>query len=293
MRLATFDIAPGTPDAQLTITPLGPEAGKLQPNVDRWAKQLGLPGAAEADLPKYVVDTQISGEPSHIVDIAGPATAEKPAMRLLAAIIPHEGKTWFVKLTAPQTVAETQKANFQTFVHSLQFATGKPSESLADRPPERGSAPAAKPTEGSMKLASWKTPEGWTEEPGANEMRVTAFRTGSGAESAEVIVTRIRQGQAGSFLDNINRWRGQVGLEPIAQQKTGEMKTVTVAGHEALLLSYTGPQPTSPKQLVVSVDIEGGDYWFVKMLGPPSVVTAQQDAFRQFLASMQFVPESH
>jgi hypothetical protein len=287
MRYATIDVAPG---AQLTITPLGAESGALLPNIARWAGQLGVQNVTEADLPRYTRATQVSGEQAQLVDITGPASPDKPANRLLAAIIPHEGKVWFIKFTAPDSVAAAQKANFDAFVHSVQFATERPADSLAGAPPTQqpSTPPAGEHGMGTFRLASWKTPDDWTEQPGANAMRVTSFRVGAGPDNAEVIVSRIPHGNAGSFLDNINRWRGQVGLEPIAEQKPGDFKTVSVAGHEALLLSFTGPQ----KQLTVALDVEGGDYWFVKMLGPSNVVAARQDAFRQFLASMQFAPET-
>jgi hypothetical protein len=292
MRYATIDVAPG---AQLTIIPLGAEAGALLPNIQRWAGQLGVANVTDADLLKYTTPSQISGEQAQLVDITGSTTADKPAMRLLGAIIPHDGKVWFIKFTAPDSVASAQKSNFDAFVHSLQFAAVRPSESLAGPPAPRStdSAKVAPPPQGSVRLAAWKTPEGWTEQPGSNAMRVTSFRVGAGAQAAEVILSRIPQSNAGSFLDNINRWRGQVGLEPIADQKPGDMQTVNVAGHEALFLSYTGPQSASTKQLMVAMDLEGPDFWFVKMVGPESVVSAQKDAFRQFLASMQFVPEHH
>jgi hypothetical protein len=294
MRFATID-AGGAP---LTITPLGAEAGKLLPNVVRWADQLGVQNVTESDLPKYAQATQVSGEQAQLIDITGAATNGQPAQRLLAAIIPHDDRVWFVKLTAPDNVAAAQKTNFDAFVHSLEFSTERSAgaqaaassqsqaQQLPAMPPAAGGA--AGPAQGTFRLASWKAPEGWTEQPGANAMRVTSFRVGTGAETAEVIVSRIPQGGAGSFQDNINRWRGQAGLEPTTEQKPGEMQSVNVAGHQALFLTFNGPE----KQLLVSMDVEGSEFWFVKLLGPKSVVAAQQDAFRQFLASMQFVPES-
>ena len=288
MRYATIEVAPG---AQLTITPLGAEAGALLPNIQRWAGQLGIANVTEADLPKYAQTSQISGEQAQLVDITGTAANDKSASRLLAAIIPHDGRVWFIKLTAPDSVAAVQKSNFDAFVHSLQFTTARSTDSLSSAAPSQPTDPSAGVPghgQGTFRLASWKTPEGWTEQPGANAMRVTSFRVGTGGETAEVIVSRIPQDNVGPFVDNINRWRGQVGLDPITEVKPGEFKKTVVAAHEALLLTYTGPQ----KQMLVALDVEGSDYWFVKLLGPTSVVSRQQDAFNQFLVSMQFVPET-
>ena len=125
-------------------------------------------------------------------------------------------------------------------------------------------------------------------------MRVTSFRIGTGADSAEVIVSRIRQGQAGSLVSNFNRWRGQVGLDPIATESDGNMQYGTVAGQPGMFVTYTGAvaDGAAPKQVSVAMTIVGGDDWFIKMLGPQSTVTAQQDAFKQFVNTLKFSPES-
>lgn len=145
-----------------------------------------------------------------------------------------------------------------------------------------------------FKLDSFQAPTGWTETPGSNDMRVTSFRVGTGADSAEVIVSRIRQGQAGSLVSNFNRWRGQVGLDPIATESDGNMQYGNVAGQPGMFVTYTGPAAAgaSPKQVNVAMTIVGGDDWFIKMLGPQTVVTAQQETFRTFVNSLKFSPES-
>jgi hypothetical protein len=125
-------------------------------------------------------------------------------------------------------------------------------------------------------------------------MRITSFRIGSEAGQAEVIVARVSQAQTGSFLDNINRWRGEVGLEPVAEQQPGVLEPSEVAGHPAIGITITGPaqgaQP--PRQVKVAMDVEGPDFFFVKILGPQPIISKQQDALKQFLASLKFEPET-
>ena len=299
MRYATFDVS-ADQNAQLTVVPLPPEAAAVLPNINRWAGQLKLPSVSEADFSKYVQPTQVSGESATLVDMTGSAESGNPPTRLLAAIVPHEGRSWFFTLKAPEPVVAGQKQKFEQFVHSIQFPAGETADASTTpspdaAPPDSAGPPAAAdPSVGqSFKLAKWKTPEGWIEQPGSNAMRVTSFRVGSGADSAEVVVSKIAQGQTGSFVDNINRWRGQVGLEPVADQKPGDMQPITMAGHQALLLSLTGPRQSDvARQILVAIDIEGRDFWFVKLLGAEKAVASQQDNFRQFLDSLQFEAES-
>ena len=287
MRFASFQ-AGEDPQALVTVVPLPAESRPLLPNVQRWAGQLHLPEITEADLPKYVTQTQVSGEQADIVDMTAPAEAGKEPTRLLAAIVPHADRTWFFKLMAPAPAVGAQKSNFEQFIHSIQFPTAQAAAPASAAPPEHVASAE------SYRLAQWKTPEGWQEQPGSNAMRVTSFRVGSGEQTAEVIVSRIPQGQSGSMLDNVNRWRGQVGLGPISDPKQAGFQYPQVAGRQGLFLSYTGPKngDAPAKQVLVAMTVQGRDDWYIKMIGPEPVVSAQADAFKQFVNSIQFSPES-
>jgi hypothetical protein len=294
MRRATFAVSADDPKAELTVVELGGEASSLLPNLQRWAGQLKLPKVTEGDVPKFTQQTQVSGEQATIVDMTGSPASGNPPTRMLAAIIPHDGRTWFFTLKAPEPISAAQKTNFEKFVHSIQFPTGPTASSSSDEDSARAEHTFG-PSDQRFKLAKWTTPAGWEEQPGSNAMRVTSFHIGSGAEQAEVIVSRIPQAGIGSLPDNINRWRGQVGLDPIEGGKDAGFHPIAIAGQPGLMLDFTGPkagdQPA--KELLVALTIRGADGWFFKLLGPESVVARQQDAFKQFLGSLQFEPESH
>jgi hypothetical protein len=285
MRYATFAVSTDDPKAQVTVVPLPMEAAALLPNVKRWAGQLKLPNVSEADLAKYSQQTQVSGEQAVLIDMTGSADSGNPPIRLLAAIVPHGDKAWFFTLKAPEGIVSAQKANFEQFIHSIQFSS---SPSIADGK-SGNQAEAA-----SYKLAEWKTPTGWQEQPGSNTMRVTSFRVGSADEHTEVIVSKIPAGGFGSIPDNLNRWRGQVGLSPVARPEPDSNESVSIGGHDSIMFSFKGTAAGSApaRTLTIVMDQEGGDYWFIKMLGPDTVVAKQIDALKQFVGSMKFEPEA-
>jgi hypothetical protein len=303
MRYATFEVSADDPKAQLTVLRLSIGASAVLPNLSRWAGQLKLPAPSESDIPKYVQQTQVSGEQAALIDMTGAPETGNPPTRLLAAIIPHEGQTWVLTLKAAAPLIEAQKDNFEQFVHSIEFpatATAD-TQSNADAAPPPGPKPPmaqADPSDRSaaptLKLVKWKAPQGWQEEAGTNAMRVTAFRINSDNQQGEVIVSRIPQGSFGSIPDNINRWRGQVGLEPVDRPEPDEHEQVQVAGHKALLVTFNGPAdgPTPARQSLIVIDQEGADFWFIKVLGPKTLVAKQHNALKQFLDSLQFEPES-
>jgi len=292
VQYARFQISAQDPAAELTVVPMPPQ--NLLPNLIRWAGQLKLPPVSEADVPKYVTQTQVSGEEGQLVDMTGSAQSGNPPARLLSAIIPHENRSWIFKLKGPEPVVAAQKSNFMEFLHSIQFTVTPDTQTQPTEPGQSPGAPSQSLAE-SYRLTKWTTPDGWQEQPGSNAMRVTSFRIGAGTGQAELIVSRIRQGQTGGFLENVNRWRGQVGLEPVSQASPNGMQSIEVAGQPAMLLSLTGPPNGAepPMRLDVAIAIEGNEFWYFKMLGPEPVVLAHQNAFRQFLSSLQFKPESH
>jgi hypothetical protein len=292
LQFAAFQISPDDPKAQVTIVPL--RSAAVLGNLQRWAGQLKLPEVTEADVSKYTAKTQIAGQEAYMVDMTGSAATGNPPTRLLAAIIPHEEGAWTFTLKAPQPLALAQRGKFQEFLQSIRFAPGQTAEATGPSQADQQTVAPDAANAQRYKLVKWTTPQGWQEQPGANAMRITSFRIGSEAGQAEVIVARVSQAQTGSFLDNINRWRGEVGLEPVAEQQPGVLEPSEVAGHPAIGITITGPAQGSqpPRQVKVAMDVEGPDFFFVKILGPEPIVSKQQDALKQFLASLKFEPET-
>jgi hypothetical protein len=136
--------------------------------------------------------------------------------RLLAAIFSQGERTWFFKLVGPpQAVAEC-KEEFDRFVGSVRF-TDK----------------AAQPV-------VWTVPDAWQKEPGS-KLRYATFRIATKDAFLELSVVPL-EGRAGSILANVNRWRDQIGLEPVAEADLGKLsKEIKVEGVAATLVDMTGP----------------------------------------------------
>ncbi len=61
----------------------------------------------------------------------------------------------------------------------------------------------------------WIVPDGWNEDPAPRQMRLTTYIAPDPSGDVEVAVSRFG-GRVGGELANINRWRGQMGLAPVA-----------------------------------------------------------------------------
>ena len=59
-----------------------------------------------------------------LAELLGPAPADegKPRLRVLGAIVPHNGATWFFKLTGPDALVAREKNAFIAFIQSIQPA---------------------------------------------------------------------------------------------------------------------------------------------------------------------------
>jgi hypothetical protein len=118
---------------------------------------------------------------------APPHAAAAAPQAILGAIIPVGKQSWFFKLTGDPAAVEPQREAFLEFVKSVTFAS-------SDKP-------------------SWTLPEGWKERPGS-EFRFATIQLPLSAADGKPLEIAVSSA-GGTVLDNVNRWRGQVGLKRI------------------------------------------------------------------------------
>ncbi len=128
---------------------------------------------------------------------------------------------------------------------------------------------------------TWTLPDGWRQAPpsGGSAMRIATFETGQGDAKLTITITSF-PGDVGGLLANINRWRGQVKLPAVDSLEQQPMQSFEVDGRRAHVVSLPG---------VTAAMIEEPDRcWFVKMTGPPEVVTGQGEPFMEFVRSLKW-----
>lgn len=112
----------------------------------------------------------------------------------------------------------------------------------------------------------WALPDGWTEVPEPRQMRVATFIAPDPAGPIEVAVTRFG-GRVGGDLANINRWRGQMGLPPLAAAELdSEIVRFSRPGYDGYETRIEAP---SGVMLAAGVYDESIDQmWFVRATVP-------------------------
>jgi len=301
LRFATLVLEPGANDGsrpalEMRITPLGLAAGDPLANVNRWRQQIGLGPLDAKQLPDVARSVAVDGRQAHLVNMTGAPGEHEAPHQILAAIVPGEQRVWFFMiLDHSDRVAKHEQA-FEEFVRSVQVQAAQ-SVDVAQlpegHPPVRPSSPGA--DGGATADASglrWTTPDGWHAHPGNSAFRVVSFHVGDEPADAEVTITRFAGG-AGALLPNINRWRGQIGLAPIAALSDQPLDTVQVGGLEGQLLDIVDARADDPRrQRMLVVLLRRDDTtWFVKMTGPYDVLETESPTFVEFARGLRFVTE--
>jgi len=263
--------------ADVSFVSLGSAAGNVLENVNRWLGQLGQPPITERKLGEMAQRLHTSLGDVTIVDLTGlPANAD-PARdgRIVAAMVTTANATLFFKMRGNTDLTEAQKSDFIKWVAAVcdsQTQTG--SSQVEAAAPQTTSAPPIK----------WSTPEGWTEVP-PSSMRYASFSapTDDGDKIDISVVTF--PGDGGSDADNINRWRGQMGLSPVdANSVTSQVAPLKTENATFSTTDIAG----NKTRTIAAWTRRGGRVWFFKATGSTAAVEKEKPNFVKFIESVRF-----
>lgn len=164
------------------------------------------------------------------------------------------------------------------FGNAVRFGMGG-----AGRPAPVAAAPATP-------AYDWVLPEGWKETRG-DGMRLGSFDVAGHPEIDASLV--VLSGAAGGVPANVNRWRGQMGLDPAPEAEIEALPKLEVLSGEALFVSldgtYSGMGGESHEgwRMLGVVARDGGSSVFLKMVGPVDAVEDARPAFLDLAASLR------
>ena len=165
----------------------------------------------------------------------------------------------------------------------------------ADHPPMAQASPSGS-TMGSLPGFSapknqteldWSIPESWA--TGAeSSMRIASYVLEGVAKSEfDVSVTRF-PGNVGGMFSNVNRWRGQLGLDRYTDPAQIESESDKLqCGSFQLHLFSMANEANPPMATEVAILELNGFSWFFKMTGEKTLVDQESEHFRQWILSLQ------
>lgn len=307
MRLASYR----TPDGgDFSLVAL-PDSSDLM-NVNRWLRQIGRPPVTQPELATMQKLWQTGAGMATVYDLRG---ADPDTRSILAAILRLPQLTYFFKLSGPASVLQAQEAEFLAFVSSFHIAedtrspdletpvnagmnTNQGNVSSATQPPPATAdgnrmqlLPGMQSAVDAIPDATWEAPAHW-EDTGPRPARKGSYAVPGPTQSADLSITAFG-GDAGGYDANINRWLGQVGRASLPPAGIADLsKPITIDGLPANLV-FLKPRPAdaSATAILAAVVPVGNATWFFKLTGPLALLESEQDAFRRFLATVEF-PEN-
>lgn len=158
---------------------------------------------------------------------------------------------------------------------------------------EPASHEQASEPESKARLISWQLPSGWTEKQTTSNIRVGSFAVpGKDGLDAEVSVVAL-PGQAGGEFANLNMWRSQIDLPPVAETDASKyIERIDASGQKMAVVDMVAEKnlihDKYKPRIVAAICPRKDATWFFKLMGEDQIVGAAKPSFFQFLNSLTF-----
>jgi len=226
MRLASFLVrGENGATADVSFVMLGPAAGNVLDNVNRWLSQIKQPAVTEEKLKSMVQPLATTRGDVAVVDLSGePENGDSlKDGRIIGGIATDETGTAFFKMRGNVALVGAEKQNFLKWVSASRSAS-----SSAPATSTNTTTTAAPPADSEKPQIKWEVPPGWSPAQ-ASAMRYASFAVEKNGEKADISVVTF-PGVGGNDIDNVNRWRQQIGLPAVGAEVLKPMITPVNAG---------------------------------------------------------------
>lgn len=281
MALASFSIAgEGGAEAQVSITAL-PNVAKHEADiVNMWRQQFGQPTVGADEALKALQPVEVGTDRGKLFDMA--ATEGAVPKRIVTVMAHRDNASWFYKLSGDAKLVEAQKPVFVGFLKSVRIKeTAAPAEAPASAAAAAPSAVPAAPAPAADSSQKWKVPAQWTP-VAAGMMQLAKFAVPARGDAKAEVTVSVFPNDTGGTLGNVNRWRQQIGLEPVTE---AELPKHATALDPAIPQAFLVDLKNNDRQLVAAVVPRGGQWFFYKLMGAAAAVAPEKDAFVAFVKS--------
>ena len=133
---------------------------------------------------------------------------------------------------------------------------------------------------------TWTAPASWQPKALGTMRKGSFIVTGPNGATGDLSITAF-PGAVGGELGNINRWRGQIALAPIAESELpAATNHVTANNLNFILVDLAGTGDQAQRILGAMVSFDQS-MWFFKLMGPDALVAAEKPAFLAFLQTIK------
>lgn len=263
--------------ADISFVSLGTSAGNVLDNVNRWLSQIGQSAIDDQKLNQIAQRLTTSLGDVTVVDLEGLPNSADPAKdgRIIAAMTTNGSSTLFFKIRGNAALTESQKSEFIKWVAAVCNLQGGNKSAQA--------ASAMAPRSPDKPQIKWQLPAGWTEVP-PSAMRYASFNAGAHEDKVDISIVMF-PGDGGSDIENVNRWRGQIGLPPMSEAAvTSQLTTLKADDATFAAIDIAG---ANARTLAAWVRRDAR-VWFFKATGPNAPIEKEKQNFVKFVESVRF-----
>lgn len=121
MVMAAFEVGGQGSQTKVMVSVFPGDVGGTFANINRWRGQMGLPPITEAELPQHTTTLDLGGTKAILADMRGKDARSGSPARMVAAIVPQGGRTWFYKLMGNEQIVEREKIAFVKFLSTARY----------------------------------------------------------------------------------------------------------------------------------------------------------------------------
>ena len=187
---------------------------------------------------------------------------------------------------APQDAPPVAAANPQGGAALTSAASEIPKSAASGSSSSAGSESSAS----ERPAVPWTVPAGWEEKP-ASGMRVASYGVKRpDGRSVDISVVAMGGG-AGGELENVNRWRDQIGLEPATEADLAGLRSIIPSGNrQVVMYELDGKKAVLdgkyPARTLAAILPAGEMTVFFKITGESALVAEQKPQFLAWLKSV-------
>jgi hypothetical protein len=140
------------------------------------------------------------------------------------------------------------------------------------------------PSPNAPESIAWEVPKGWSESRGSG-MRFATLKPPVDGKIDVSVISLL--GLAGGELDNVNRWRGQIGLGPVDDPTREHMRQDVVSKAGTVAVYDFATVGANQQRMLAAILFTGQRSWFFKMVGDEAAVAAAKPAFYKLIESLR------
>ena len=242
-----------------------------------FAMELGQARMNEDDLTKISEIRKIEGRDFEWISLNDQGQ-EGSTRKILLALFRNEGETWLFPFIADRDLIREQEKNFESFLASTTLRAGEIEI--------RAKAPALPPPPAHdlNGAPTWEVPAHWVK-TSASSMRLASYEVSDGNGSKLDFSVTSFPGDVGGTLANVNRWLGQIGIDPVEESSLSKyVSPIVLDERDAQLVVAEGEKDALYAAIMMVEDRS----WFFKITGNRQLAKVEKSNFLSFLESVCF-----